>query len=173
MEQVARHVWTTCNGFLHSAADCFADKGFTFSRLTLGRGMRLGVYNVHADAGRGDADVTARAKQFVQLKDHILATTAGEAVIVAGDFNLQGFGPGDEPILQDLINATGLTDTCRELDCREERFDRVLFRGGSTVALEPLSWAIVREFVDGAGADLSDHKAVNSVFRWTSITEAR
>jgi hypothetical protein len=172
MEQVARQVWTTCNGFLHSAADCFADKGFTFSRLTLGHGLRLGVYNVHADAGRGDADVAARAKQFAQLRDHILGTTAGEAVIVAGDFNLQGFGSGDEPILRDLITATGLTDACRHLGCGEERLDRVLFRSGSTVALEPLSWATGLEFVDAAGRDLSDHKAVNTVLRWTSAANA-
>jgi endonuclease/exonuclease/phosphatase family metal-dependent hydrolase len=172
MDSVVRHAWTTCSGFLHSAADCLADKGFTFSRLTLGHGLQVGVYNVHADAGRGNADVSARAKQFAQLKNHILGTTVGEAVIVGGDFNLEGFGSGDEPILQDLITATGLTDSCRELDCREERFDRVLFRSGSTVALEPLSWATVREFVDATGGDLSDHKAVNTVFRWMPVPKS-
>jgi endonuclease/exonuclease/phosphatase family metal-dependent hydrolase len=172
MEDVVRHAWTTCNGLWHSAADCLADKGFTFSRMTLGNGLRVGVYNVHADAGRGSADVLARARQFTQLKKHILGTAAGEAVIVAGDFNLEGFGSGDEPVLQDLISATGLADSCRHLGCRDERFDRVLFRSGSSVVLEPLMWATVREFVDVAGEDLSDHKAVNTVFRWMSVPKS-
>jgi hypothetical protein len=172
MEQVARHVWTTCNGLWHSAADCLADKGFTFSWMTLGRDLRVGVYNLHADAGRGTADVLARARQFAQLTEHILRTTAGAAVIVAGDFNLAGFDPGDETILRDLITATGLNDSCRRLDCGEERFDRVLFRSGSTVALEPLLWAAGLEFVDAAGRDLSDHKAVITVFRWASAANA-
>lgn len=173
MAPVVRHGWETCNGLVRAAADCLAEKGFSFSWLSLGPGTRIGLYNLHADAGRGEADVGARRRQFEQLGEHILGTLAVGAVLVAGDFNLAGFADGDEPILQQLIDATGLTDACRRLDCGNELFDRMLYRGSAALALEPLLWATVPEFVDGGGGDLSDHKAVNVVFRWSSISNGR
>jgi hypothetical protein len=172
MEPVQRYAWNACSGLWNAACDCLAEKGFTFTRLILDGGAHLGVYNLHADAGRGREDVLARAKQFAQLRDHILDTLATGAVIVAGDFNLDGLGPADESILQELMAATGLIDSCRQLGCKDERFDRMLFRSGGSVALEPVRWT-VPDFVDDNGADLSDHKAVNVLFRWSAAAGGR
>jgi len=170
---VVRHGWESCHGLVSAAADCLAEKGFTFSWLTLEPGVRVGLYNLHADAGRDEADVSTRRLQFEQFREHILGSLAAGAVLVAGDFNLVGFADDDEPILQRLLNATGLTDACRQLECGEELVDRMLYRGSAALTLEPLLWTTVPEFVDGTGSDLSDHKAVNVVFRWISIPDGR
>jgi hypothetical protein len=171
MEPVARYAWDSCNGLVSAAADCLAQKGFSFSWLDLAPGARVGLYNLHADAGRDVEDAAVRRRQLEQLREHLLGSLAVGAVLVAGDFNLLGFTDEDEPLLQELLDATGLADACRQLACGEELFDRMLFRGSAALTLEPLLWTTVPEFVDVGGSDLSDHKAVNVVFRWTWMPE--
>ncbi|GIW73003.1 MAG: hypothetical protein KatS3mg102_2545 [Planctomycetota bacterium] len=159
--------WAACYGLYDAGNDCLAAKGFAVSSVELAAGVAIWVYNLHADAGGGIADAGTRELQFAQLREHILREAAGRALIVAGDTNLHGFDPQDEPVLQDFMAATGLADSCRFLGCGQERIDRVLFRGGADVALQPVLWRIATEFVDASGRDLSDHKAIHVRFRWS------
>lgn len=163
-----RETWKVCHGYLNAANDCLSSKGFSFARHTLDSGVELDVYNLHADAGRAAGDVAARSAQFQQLAAAIQAQSAGRATIVAGDTNLVGNDPGDEPVLTAFFLATGLRDTARYLGGRPEQFDRIFFRSAPDLIVRPLSWRIATEFVDAAGAPLSDHEAIHVDFRWTA-----
>ncbi len=165
---VDRNIWVACNGVWDAGSDCLADKGFLRIRLEPAPGLEIDVYDLHGDAGRDPLDALARERQYAQLRDHILAFSGGRALIVAGDFNLRGFDPADEPILQTLMAATGLGDSCRTLGCGDDRIDRVLYRSGTGVTIVPALWRLAPEFKDAAGAELSDHKPVHVRLDWTT-----
>ena len=164
-----RHTWQLCNGTYDSSNDCLANKGFTYTRLSLSPTLDIDLYNLHADAGRSTLDAFTRERQFHQLATFIARQSAHRALIIAGDFNLDGFNSRDEPILQQLLATTGTQDSCRFLVCQDERLDRILFRSGNNVRLEPVQWRLAPEFVDNSGADLSDHKAVHVSMRWLEM----
>lgn len=166
---VDRAAWQTCHGLWNAAFDCLGSKGFTHAVLTLAPGVEVDVYNLHMDAGGSYGDIFARQQQVVQLRDRVLAISHGRAVIMAGDFNLHGFDPDDEPLLQQLLTSLGLSDTCRTLQCNDERIDRVLFRSSAMVELRPLAWRIATEFVDPQGNDLSDHPAIHATLGWSAL----
>jgi endonuclease/exonuclease/phosphatase family metal-dependent hydrolase len=166
---VQREIWATCHGIWAAANDCLAAKGFSFARHTLAPNVEIDVYNLHADAGGAQGDITARQQQMEQLKNFILLTSADRALVVAGDFNLHGFAPDDEPIFAGLLLAIGLEDSCRAIACGQERIDRVLFRSGREVLLQPLAWRLADEFVDPGGASLSDHEAIHVRLAWEEV----
>jgi len=159
-EPLERVTWVSCNGTLDAGSDCLASKGFSFARHVLADGRSIDVYNHHADAGRAQADAQARMEGFEQLADFILERSEGRAVIVAGDTNLRGFDALDEPVLEGLLTATGLADSCRSLGCDDEHVDRVLWRSGDDLELAPSEWRVADEFVTDAGEPLSDHVAI-------------
>ena len=92
--------WEACNGYLDAANDCLASKGFEFLRIVVPfTPISFDVYDLHMDAGNSAADDTARAAQAEQLLSAIDAQSAGQAVMVLGDFNLSIDDPEDVPIL--------------------------------------------------------------------------
>lgn len=161
-----REQWTVCNGYLNAANDCLSSKGFSFARHTLDARVEIDVYNLHADAGRAPGDEAARSTQFQQLAAFIQARSTGRALIVGGDTNLLGGDPDDEAVLAAFVQATGLADAARFLGGKAEKLDRLFFRSGADVALRPVQWREAAEFVDAAGAPLSDHEAIHVDFRW-------
>ena len=164
---VLRHPWSSCNGYILGANDCLADKGFSMSRVTLGKGLSVDVYNLHADAGDDPDDAKARESEFSQLAETIAEYSAGRAVIVAGDTNLKLNFKSDLHILNVFLESTGLSDACHALDCKTESIDRVFYRSSKAVNLDPQSWRIAKEFVDADGLDLSDHRAIAVEFEWS------
>jgi endonuclease/exonuclease/phosphatase family metal-dependent hydrolase len=163
---VHRVRWTQCNGYLGSASDCLADKGFSFAELTLAPGVTVDVYDLHAEAGRATPDVEVRRGNFEQLAQYIRSRSRNRAVLVAGDTNLKMSIPRDGETLDRFLTATGLSDSCRVFGCAEERLDRVMLRGSPEVQLEVLGWWTDRRFVDPEGAPLSDHLAVGVELGW-------
>jgi hypothetical protein len=165
--------WERCNGYVSSATDCLADKGFSFSKLRLAPDLDLHLYNLHADAGMGRLDVGTRRHNFKQLARYIEQHSNGEAVIVAGDTNLRTFDPGDERTLTDFLEAVGLHDACRLQGCLNleglEYIDRVMLRGSPRVALAVIRLSEDPAFVDAAGLPLSDHPAMRAEVRWRRI----
>ena len=158
--------WKACYGQITNGSDCLAPKGFAVAEHELAPGVFVDVYNLHMDAGRDPEDVAARAEQALQLAETLADRSAGKAVIIGGDTNMKA---EDEENLQGLIDAAGLTDSCRALGCGEElRIDRVLFRSSDDVAFEVQSWALDPLFVDADGVDLSDHEAVAVELTWIS-----
>jgi|TARA_B100001964_G_scaffold232646_1_gene288725 hypothetical protein len=165
---VLRHRWASCNGYILGANDCLADKGFSVSRIELGEGLSVDVYNLHADAGDDPDDAKARRSEFSQLAETIAEYSVGRAVIVAGDTNLKLNFQSDLHILDAFLESTGLSDACHTLGCRTESIDRVFYRGSKSVNLHPQTWRIATEFVDANGLDLSDHRAIAVEFEWLS-----
>lgn len=168
---VHRVRWQRCNGFISSAADCLADKGFTFSRLDVGGDQVLHLYNLHADAGAGPLDIETRAHNFAQLAAYIQRRSAGQAVVVAGDTNLMTSNADDAETLARFLEALELRDACRVLGCWPvEPIDRVLYRGSSRVALTVTRLWLDTRFVDATGSPLSDHPAIGAELHWRRLT---
>ncbi len=166
-EDFEREGWIQCNGIIDSGSDCLTEKGFSVGLHTLGPAAQVDVYNLHMDAGGSQGDIEARQAQIQQLVETIEARSAGRAVIVAGDTNMD---EEDEADFVTLLDGAGLTDACRELGCGEPfRIDRIMFRNSDTVELTPTSWLVDPSFVDGDGDDLSDHEAVVVEFDWAAI----
>ncbi|MCA9582921.1 MAG: endonuclease/exonuclease/phosphatase family protein [Myxococcales bacterium] len=76
----------------------------SFSRLDLGRGHRLDVYNTHLHPAASDADV--RLAQVNSILEFIDSHNDGWPVVLTGDFN----ATSDEDALG-AIRAAGYTDT--------------------------------------------------------------
>ncbi len=169
--EYSSHVrWTSCNGYFGSSSDCFGEKGFSFARMRLARGVRVDVYNVHAEAGDSESDRSTRRRGFRQLADYILRHSSGEATIVAGDTNLDTLGDAyDAGTFRWFVRATGLNDACAERGCRRPRLDRVLFRGSEAVGLKALAYGIDGRFVDARGYALSDHQPIAVELAWRAV----
>ncbi|MAG55437.1 MAG: hypothetical protein CMJ83_04020 [Planctomycetes bacterium] len=166
--RLLRVKWNACHGLLKSASDCLARKGFSVATTTFAEGVKIDVYNLHAEAGGGEEDRDARRIGITQLGRFITEYSRGRAVIVAGDFNLHAFSPRDEALFRELLAATGLTDVARFLQTGHERIDRFLFRSGGGTRIVPESWEMDRTFIDDRGSRLSDHPAIAVTFRWTT-----
>ncbi|MGI9432080.1 MAG: endonuclease/exonuclease/phosphatase family protein, partial [Myxococcota bacterium] len=100
-----------CSGWIDNANDCFATKGFQHARVTTETGATLHVVNTHLDAGSAAEDREARRRQLEILQEHLLASAAGEALIVGGDLNLDASSPEDVELLEAFAGALDLTDT--------------------------------------------------------------
>ena len=157
-----------CHGGLRDGrSDCLAEKGFSVARTELAPGAILDVYNVHGEAGDGPGDVEARAAGYLQLAEFMREHSAGHAVLLGGDTNLNRRRLHDEIVLGEFLSSTGLQDACEFLACGDDRIDRFLFRSGPELELVPLLWALAEEFVDPGGHRLSDHPAVRMTFAWS------
>lgn len=167
---VMRVAWEVCNGLVDSGSDCLTNKGFTFTRHQLAADVSVDVYNLHMDASGQPEDIAARQAQAVQLADFINANSAGNAVLLGGDTNLKASRPDDGVALDDFLAATGLNDVCRFLECGDERIDRVMFRSSDYIEIVPREWSIPPEFVDSAGAQLSDHLPVFARIGWKLVS---
>jgi hypothetical protein len=162
-EEIERVRWVECFGGTTNASDCLANKGFALSSHDLGcsDGARLPVINLHAEAGGAAEDIAARTAGIEQLVAFIAERFPTGPLVVAGDTNLDGFDPADEPLIERLLSGAGLQDACRSLACGDEQIDRVFFRGGDGLDVTASSWRIADEFTDAEGNDLSDHKAIH------------
>jgi endonuclease/exonuclease/phosphatase family metal-dependent hydrolase len=173
---VERVPWTGCFGeFDSGASDCLAMKGFLHTTITLDDGVEVDVYDLHGEAGGGPEDQALQADDFEQLAAYIEERSEGRPIILGGDTNLHtdlehedGDDGADIEIWSTFLEATGLTDACDATGCDGPgRIDKIAFRSGGGVELTAESHGFETEvFVDEAGEDLSDHQALEVVFRW-------
>lgn len=169
---VHRVRWAQCNGYLGGASDCLADKGFSFAEVTLGDGVTIDVYNLHAEAGGAAADLEVRRGNFDQLADYIQSRSSQRPLIVAGDTNLRISLWRDVETLERFLAITGLHDACRRFGCGDERLDRIMYRSSRDLELDVLGWWTDRRFVDVEGAPLSDHPAIGVELSWRRRVDA-
>ncbi len=163
--ELYRKAWETCSN--DKGNDCLAAKGFTLAKTEIVPGVFTDIYNVHLDSGGSPTDTEARRSQVAQLLRTLNARSFGNAVIIAGDLNLNTTDrPNDVKIFETLLTSAGLTDVCRSLSCGIELVDRVLFRSSNYLALKAVSWELDKNFVDVVGQPLSDHSAVSVRFKW-------
>ena len=168
-EPLAQVRWEACHGdLLRGAGDCLADKGFSYTQLELSEETSVDVYNLHADAGSSSLDRTARSSNFEQLAAFIVQKSAGRALIVAGDTNLDYRAADDALVLSRFLERTGLQDAGQVVGSEATGVDRIFFRSASGLQLIPVRAGEDERFTDGSGEPLSDHPAVFAEFRWTS-----
>ncbi len=169
-DPVIREAWQGCFGELDNGADCLAQKGFSVAHTTLAAGVTLDIYNLHMEAGNGPEDEQVRDDGVTLLSEFLNAFSAGEAVIVGGDFNLHSDEEPDSTQFQRLLSETGLTDVCDFLGCPEPgRIDKFLFRSNDSLTLTPSSWNFETDvFVTDDGQPLSDHEALAVRFEWSA-----
>ncbi|KAL3496528.1 Endonuclease/exonuclease/phosphatase [Aspergillus germanicus] len=168
--------WDVCENA--SGADCLTPKGFTVMRMRIDEGVYLDVYNLHADAGSEEADITARAANFQQVSDYISTNSVGNAVLVLGDTNATNelINPWVELILDGVEPVEGAdavvcgnpttSQTC-------ETVDKIFYRGNRALTLSATSWSYEDEKFLNNGSILSDHNPISSTLSWTRSEQLR
>ncbi|KAI0851902.1 mannose-binding lectin [Daldinia vernicosa] len=179
--------WETCS---IGSGDCLTPKGFDFMRVALDDGVYVDVYNLHADAGSEDGDITARAANLKQVADAIDARSSGNAVLVYGDTNSRYTRTGDG--IRIFSEQNGLTDTWVELvhdgtipnveticenpsttnEC--ETVDKIFYRGSALLDLTATYWNYEStKFLQSNGSILSDHNPITVNFTWSAGSKLR
>lgn len=154
------------------SADCMAQKGFSLAQTEVAPGVTIDVYNLHADAGGHENDQAARQAGFAQLAAYILEHSAGHAVILGGDTNLNVTRPDrplDGQVWSRFLADTGLVDACSFLTCGDDDIDKFAFRSSDDLELVPMSHTFERaRFTRDDGEPLSDHHPLAVTFEWTA-----
>ena len=164
-EPPLRQAYGVCNGYLGAANDCFANKGFLMVRLALPNGTQLDVWDTHLDAGASDGDHRARAAQLGRFAAAIEAQSAGHAVLVGGDFNLEWDVARDRALLEWFRDRLGLTIAAQTpANGWESHLDYLLIRDGGDVTITRSDGGRDERVVDRAGRPLSNHPAIFGSF---------
>lgn len=176
--------WTHCSG-----ADCWTVKGFSVSRILLSEALTVEVYNVHANSSDKARAAKARRENLRQLASYIVEHSAGQALLVMGDFNAHYAYKKDN--LHEFLLQTGLTDGWIDV-CRQGRYpevipqfvapdmlrlhkgieslDKIFFRNSAELQFTPLDYQVETDrFTDSRGNHLSDHLAVSMALKWTAV----
>lgn len=159
--EVENQTYDTCSGWLRGANDCFAYKGFQLIKITLPSNKRFFIVNTHMDAGRRDSDRAAREKQLAHIISTIKQRTTAEALIIAGDLNLNSKNPEDVKLLESFKEALRLTDsfTGHKISNKWTVLDYILFKQGDELEFKIISVGEDESFVTEEGP-LSDHPAL-------------
>lgn len=145
-----RSKWNDCTG-----ADCSSDKGFSFSKIEIEKGVTIDFYNLHCNAGGSAASIDARRGNLYQLLEHINTYSVGEPIVLMGDFNHKYTRLGDstrvllsegfrDPWLDLITNKqipdydTSKLDDCFPINTSPlcEGVDKVFYRGSEEMSLE-------------------------------------
>ena len=159
--EVENETYETCSGWLRGANDCFAYKGFQIIKITLPSNKRFFIVNTHMDAGKRDSDRAARKKQLEHIISTIKQRTTTEALIVAGDLNLNSKNPEDVKLLENFKEELGLTDsfTGHKISKKWTILDYILYKQGEELEFKIISVGEDESFVTEEGP-LSDHPAL-------------
>ena len=159
--EVENQTYDTCSGWLRGANDCFAYKGFQLIKITLPSNKRFFIVNTHMDAGRRDSDRAAREKQLAHIISTIKQRTTAEALIVAGDLDLNSKNPEDVKLLESFKEALRLTDsfTGHKISNKWTVLDYILYKQGDELEFKSISVGEDESFVTEEGP-LSDHPAL-------------
>ena len=161
MVEVENNTYETCSGWLRGANDCFAYKGFQLIKITLPNSKRLFIVNTHMDAGRRDSDRASRKQQLEHIIRTIKQRTSSEALIVAGDLNLNSKNSKDIQLLENFKEELRLSDAFEgtKISKKWTILDYFLYKQGEELDFKIISTGEDESFVTGEGA-LSDHPAL-------------
>ena len=159
--EVENQTYDTCSGWLRGANDCFAYKGFQIIKITLPSNKRFFIVNTHMDAGKRDSDRAARKKQLEHIISTIKQRATTEALIVAGDLNLNSKNPEDVKLLENFKEELKLTDsfTGHKISKKWTILDYILYKQGEELEFKISSVGEDESFVTEEGP-LSDHPAL-------------
>ena len=159
--EVENQTYETCSGWLRGANDCFAYKGFQIIKITLPSNKRFFIVNTHMDAGKRNSDRAVRKKQLEHIISTIKQRTTTEALIIAGDLNLNSKNPEDVKLLENFKEELGLTDsfTGHKISKKWTILDYILYKQGEELEFKIISVGEDESFVTDEGP-LSDHPAL-------------
>lgn len=159
--EVESEAYETCSGWLRGANDCFAYKGFQIIKITTPNQKKFFIVNTHMDAGRRDSDRSSRKIQLDHIVSAIEQREINEALIVAGDLNLNSKDPKDVLLLEEFKKKLNLNDSFEgyEISKKWSILDYILYRQGSEVDFKLVSVGEDESFVTEEGP-LSDHPAL-------------
>ena len=159
--EVESEAYETCSGWLRGANDCFAYKGFQIIKITTPNQKKFFIVNTHMDAGRRDSDRSSRKIQLDHIVSAIEQREIDEALIVAGDLNLNSKDPKDVLLTEEFKEKLKLNDSFEgyEISKRWSILDYILYRQGSEVEFKLISVGEDESFVTEEGP-LSDHPAL-------------
>ena len=182
-----RITWNDRHGIFDSGSDELTPKGFTFMTYEIEPGVKIDVYNLHADAGSDEQSLAARRSNIEQLSNYIEQHSEGNAVIVFGDTNTRYTRTADN--IEILMTNNGLRDPwvdivrggqipadgealMDESDVNGPGFeivDKILYRGSSALQLNASSFRIEDTyFLTDTGEQLSDHYPITAEFSYTT-----
>jgi hypothetical protein len=158
---VENETYETCSGWLRGANDCFAYKGFQIIKITLPSNKRFFIVNTHMDAGKRNSDRASRKRQLEQIISTIKQRTTTEALIVAGDLNLNSKNPEDVKLLENFKEELRLTDSFagHKISKKWTILDYILYKQGEELEFKIISVGEDDSFVTEEGP-LSDHPAL-------------
>lgn len=162
--------YDSCAGWLGGAMDCFAAKGILMVRLTDDDGLSVDVYTTHLDAGRDEADQQARLAQLEQLASAVEQWSAGRAVVIGGDFNLDWRDKAQRTVLTAMADRLGLQRAA--LRGAGRKIDHLFVRDGGDVVVEIAEVAEAEGFVLPDGQPLSDHLPLEARLRLSARAAA-
>ena len=159
--EVESEAYETCSGWLRGANDCFAYKGFQIIKITTPNQKKFFIVNTHMDAGRRDSDRSSRKIQLDHIVSAIERREIDEALIVAGDLNLNSKDLKDVLLLEEFKEKLKLNDSFEgyEISKKWSILDYILYRQGSEVEFKLVSVGEDESFVTEEGP-LSDHPAL-------------
>lgn len=159
--EVENVAFETCSGWFRGANDCFAYKGFQIIKITTPNQKKFFIVNTHMDAGRRDSDRSSRKIQLDHIVSAIEQREIDEALIVAGDLNLNSKDPKDVLLLEEFKEKLKLNDSFEgyEISKKWSILDYILYRQGSEVEFKLVSVGEDESFVTEEGP-LSDHPAL-------------
>jgi hypothetical protein len=182
-EDLIRVQWDDCS---NTDGNCLTPKGFTWNRIRLEEGVYLDIYNCHTGAGSVEEALDARRKNIIQMVNYINTNSAGNAVLLTGDWNCRYTREGDNIRL--LTTDAGATDVWVELiknglmpeqgsdalmcdgivtDYECEIVDKIFYRSNNFITLNPLEFTYEdAKFRDENGDMLSDHRPVYTRFEY-------
>lgn len=99
--------WNKCNGWANHGNDEMIRKGYRHYLANLGDDIEIDFYIMHMDADTDDKDNEARADQWKQLYNAIVANTNGRPIIVMGDTNCRYTRDDLRGLFIDPINQAG------------------------------------------------------------------
>ncbi len=175
--------WDDCADF-----DCLTPKGFTYTKIEVATGVFIDFYNMHANAQSYEEALAARRKNIIQMCAYINEKSAGNAVIIAGDFNSRYTRAGDT--IKTLLDM-GFKDVWIELvrngnvpekgssaltSCDPDRsaaicekVDKVFYKSSGKIVLIALQYQLDDERYYYEGNDtlpLSDHWPLLAKFQY-------
>ncbi|MCL2023555.1 MAG: endonuclease/exonuclease/phosphatase family protein [Oscillospiraceae bacterium] len=178
---VERVGWNEASGVLSGSNDRLAPKGFIYAVMEIADGVYIDYYLLHADAGRDEGSIEARADNYRQLASHVNAREHDRALIMLGDFNGSFSRAIGDDLYGNLVAVVGLTDVWAELHnggnheygdgsdwnpTYEEKIDRIMYKNGGGIEFTPLSFEYTI-FVDEDGHTHTDHMAALSTLSYT------
>ncbi len=161
VRSVANVPYGVCAGWITGASDCFATKGFQHARVEIAPGLLVHFVNTHLDAGGDPEDREARRRQLARLSKHLASSVDGDALILAGDLNLNATRPADARLRDTFARTLGLENSGAVATPGGgwQVLDYVYYRPGRATGLRVLEAGEATEFADG-DVPLSDHPAL-------------